>query len=72
MTKKEIIQKNIELTFDFINYLIEHPHIAEQLPNKCEIEFIESNFSHLKEKSLEKKKLIKVSHTFDIVGSSKK
>ena len=69
MTKKEEVNKNIELTFAFIRQIIDNPEIAEQLPNKCEIDFIEKDFSAVIEKNLSSKQLIKVNHAFEIVSS---
>lgn len=71
MTSKEKIQKDIELTFDFIRLIIDNPKLAGQLPDKCEIEFIEKDFTSLTEKELTKKQLIKVNHTFDIIKNKK-
>jgi hypothetical protein len=67
MTKKETIRKNIELTFDFVRQLIENPKLAESLPHKCEIEFIEKDYSLHTEKELKGKKLIKVEHNFKLI-----
>ena len=71
MTNKEKIQRDIELTFDFIRLIIDNPKLAEQLPDKCEIDFIEKDFSSFTEKKLTKKQLIKVNHTFEIVNNKK-
>jgi hypothetical protein len=71
MTNKEKIQRDITLTFDFIRLIIDNPKLVDQLPNKCEIDFIEKDFSSLTEKDLTKKQLIKVHHTFEIVKNKK-
>ena len=71
MTNKETIQKNIELTFDFVRQIIDNPQLAEQLPDKCEIDFIEKDFSLKTEQELNKKQLLKVNHVFDFVGTAK-
>ena len=71
MTNREIVRKNIEMTFDFVRHLIDNPQLAEQLPDKCEIDFIESDFSLLTEKELTASKLVKVNHTFDIITKRK-
>ena len=71
MTNKETVIKNIELTFDFVRQIIDNPKIAEQLPDKCDIDFIEKNFSALSEKELNKKHLVKVNHTFEVVKNKK-
>lgn len=70
MTNKETVQKNIELTFDFVRQIINDPKLAEQLPDKCEIDFIDKDFSSHIEGDLTKKRLIKVNHNFEIVGES--
>jgi len=67
MTKKETIRKNIELTFDFVRQLINNPKLAETLPDKCEIEFIEKDYSSHTEKELKGKRLIKVQHNFELI-----
>lgn len=71
MTNKETVGKNIELTFDFVRQIIDNPKLAEQLPDKCEIDFVEKDFSSLTEKELSTKKLVKVNHTFDIIAKRK-
>ncbi|MEO8210260.1 MAG: hypothetical protein ABI840_06840 [bacterium] len=71
MTNKETVRKNIELTFDFVRQIIDEPHIAQQLPDKCDIDFIEKDFTLLSENDLKKKNLIKVNHTFEIIKNKK-
>jgi hypothetical protein len=68
MTNKETVEKNIGLTFDFIQQIINTPELVAQLPDKCEIDFIEKEFS-VTQKSASKQKLIKVKHTFEIVNN---
>ncbi len=45
MTKKEVVNHNIGLTFDFIRYLIKNPDAIKNLPNKFTIEFLENDFA---------------------------
>lgn len=71
MTNKEKIQRDIELTFDFVRQIIENQKLAEQLPSKCEIDFIEKDYTALTEKELTRKQLIKVNHTFELVKKKK-
>ena len=71
MTNKETIQKNIELTFDFVRQIIDNPQLAEQLLDNCEIDFIEKDFSLKTEQELNKKQLLKVNHVFDFVETAK-
>jgi len=66
MTSKEIINRNIGLTFDLVKYFVDHPKEIRQLPDQCEIEFIEKDFpapTHLSGKV----RLIKVSNSFEFV-----
>ncbi len=44
MTNKETITRNIGLTFDFVNYLIDNPKLSETLPDKFKLKFVESDF----------------------------
>ncbi len=37
MTNKEIVNRNIGLTFDFVKQIIDDPALAEQLPDTCGI-----------------------------------
>ena len=71
MTNRETVNKNIELTFDFVRQIIENPKLADSLPAKCEIDFIESDFSSKANKALSTKKLVKVNHTFTIISKKK-
>lgn len=68
MTNKETVRKNIELTFDFVRQITDNPDLAEMLPDKCEIDFIEKDFSSLSEKELSSRKLVKVNRTFSLVA----
>lgn len=45
MTNKETVERNIGLTFDFVNHLIENPYLVENLPEDFKLlEFIEKDF----------------------------
>lgn len=44
MTNKETITRNIGLTFDFVNHLIENPDLIQSLPDKFKLKFVESDF----------------------------
>jgi hypothetical protein len=52
MTHKEIIKRNIELTFDFVDSLIDKKNEVENLPDKFSLEFIEKDFPKSKCKQL--------------------
>lgn len=72
MTNKERTQRDIGLTFDFVRQIIDNPKLAEQLPDKCEIDFIENDFTSLTDRELTKKHLVKVHHTFEVVRNKKR
>ena len=44
MTHKETIKRNIGLTFDFVNYLIDNKSEIEKLPDDFKLTFIEKDF----------------------------
>ena len=73
MTNKETVERNIGLTFDFVNHLIDHPVIAENLPAEFKLEFIEKDFPNLEKKDqLEPdskviRKLVRVRNSFEIL-----
>lgn len=68
MTNKETINRNIELTFDFVKQIIDHPSIAEQLPDHCEKEFIEKDYPSKNHTNIDNKYLVKVKNTFEPVN----
>lgn len=72
MTNKETVERNIGLTFDFVNYLIDNPSITEDLSNNFKLEFIEKDFPNIEKKEeLEKDskitlKYVRVRNTFEL------
>lgn len=72
MTNKETIKRNIGLTFDFVNYLIDNPSLIEDLPENFKLEFIEKDFSNIEKKkdthteSNWIKKMVRVRNTFEL------
>lgn len=61
--------KNIGLTFDFVNHLIENPYLVENLPEDFKLEFIEKDFPNVEKKQREedskiKRKYIRVRNSF--------
>jgi hypothetical protein len=74
MTNKETIQRNIGLTFDFVNYLIDNKSELEKLPDNFTLEFKEKDFpklesKHVSNSSIQKteKKYVRVKNTFEVV-----
>lgn len=72
MTHKETIERNIGLTFDFVNYLIENKEEIEKLPDNFKLEFIEKDFSKIEHKLLQtttpnlQNKYVRVRNSFDV------
>ncbi len=68
MTKKETVNRNIGLTFDFVREIIKNPSIVNDLPETCEIEFIEKDFPIKNAATLNNKYIIKVKTAFEPVS----
>ena len=71
MTNKETVERNIGLTIDFVNHLIDNPSTVENLSDKFELEFIEKDLPNIqKQQSTDKSKLnrkiVRVRNTFEI------
>lgn len=72
MTNKETIERNIGLTFDFVDHLIDNPNIAENLPDIFNLDFIEKDFPNLEKKELLNsdsklnRKYVRVRNTFEM------
>ena len=72
MTNKETVERKIGLTFDYVNFLIDNPGMAENLPNKFYLEIIEKDFpraekTKLKKGSKETQKTVRVQNTFEVI-----
>lgn len=72
MTNKETVTRNLGLTFDFVNQLIDNPSQLESLPDKFKLNFVESDFNIIsqkeplrKNKRTVKEKYVKVKNTFE-------
>lgn len=66
MTNKEIVNRNIGLTFDLIRKIIENPDLADKIPDNSVIEFIEKDFEVKRKKYSRNSKLIKVKNAIEI------
>lgn len=72
MTNKESVERNIGLTFDFVNYLIDNNKEIDNLPDNFNLEFIEKDFSKIEQQKNEHKssqnlqnKYVKVRNAFE-------
>lgn len=59
MTKKEIINRNIGLTFDFVRQAIKEPALLDKIPDGSVLEFVEKDFARKENSGQGKKKLKK-------------
>jgi hypothetical protein len=71
MTNKETIERNIGLTFDFVNHLIDNKSDLEKLPDNFTVEFIEKDFPKLQRRQAShhattdtKRKYVQVRNSF--------
>jgi hypothetical protein len=55
MTQKELIERNIGLTFDFVNHLIDNKLELEKIPDNFKLEFLEKDFPKKQSLQVEKK-----------------
>lgn len=66
MTNKEIVNRDIGLTFDLIRKIIDNPDLVDKIPDNSVIEFIEKDFEVKKKSYAKNSKLIKVKNEMDI------
>jgi hypothetical protein len=68
MTKKETINRNIGLAFDFLKEINNNPAILAKVPNGSVIEFVEKDFPKKEKKKMpgQKRKYIRVKNEFEI------
>ena len=59
MTNKEIVNRDIGLTFDLIRKIIDKPDLADKIPDNSIIEFVEKDFEVKKKSYARNSKLIK-------------
>jgi len=69
MTKKEIAERNIGMTFDFIRQVVENPALAKSIADGVEIDFIDKDMP-VRGKEAKKGRRVtryKVEHVFEPV-----
>ncbi len=69
MTKKEIAERNIGMTFDFIRQVVETPELAKSIADGAEIDFIDKDMPVKGSESQKGRKVVryKVEHVFEPV-----
>ena len=74
MTNKETVDRNIGLTMDFVNYLVDNHSVAENLPESFQLEFIEKDFPNIEKnasintKPPQTREIVRVRNTFEVAG----
>lgn len=70
MTNREVVNRNLGLTFDFTKYLINNQEIINKLPDNFIIDFSDKDFikyeKNYKPIKSTKEKLFRVKRTFEI------
>jgi len=56
MTKRETINRNIGLTFDFLRQIAKDPSLLDKIPNGSTLEFVEKDFSKVEKRGKQKPK----------------
>ena len=66
MTRKEFIERNIGMTFDFVRHIIDHPESIESIPNGAVLDFIDKDMPFKMKKQDKGRKVTryKVEHVF--------
>ena len=71
MTKKETINRNIGLTFDFLRQVAIDPKLLDKIPNGSTLEFVDKDFSKTekngKSKSKARRKYMRVKSELQLV-----
>ena len=68
MTKNEIVERNISLTFDLLRQIIKDPSILNNIPNGKTFEFLQKDTPiHENKKKNKPAKYFKVQHRFEPV-----
>jgi len=68
MTNKEVVNRNIGLSFDFMKQIISNPEILEKIDNKSTIEFLQKDYSEREKiRRTIPDKFIKVKRNFEMI-----
>lgn len=68
MTKKETINRNIGLSFDFLKEILKNPALLNKIPNGATVEFVEKDFPKKETAGSQrrKRKYIRVKNEFEV------
>lgn len=67
MTKKEYIERNIGITFDFVRHVIDHPELIDTIPDGAELDFVDKDIPFKTKEQIKRKRVMryKIQHTFE-------
>lgn len=66
MTKKEIIDRNITLAFDFVRQIIDNPKLLDDIKDKDIVEFVETDRPIIEKRGRRRaKKFYRVHRSFE-------
>ncbi|MBI3584381.1 MAG: hypothetical protein HY096_10600 [Nitrospinae bacterium] len=70
MTKREYVERNIGMTFDFIRQLIDCPEMIESIPDNTELYFIDKDMPLKTKERIRRQRVTqyKVEHVFEPIG----
>jgi hypothetical protein len=70
MTKRELVNKNIGITFDFLRYIVDHPEMLDSIPNGAELSFIDKDMPVPSEETKKSGRVMryKVGHIFEPIS----
>ena len=68
MTKKEIINRNIGLSFDLLKEINDNPALLTKIPKGITLEFVEKDFPKIESKAGRRRnrKYVRVKNDFEI------
>lgn len=69
MTKKEIVERNIGITFDFVKHIVDHPEVIDTIVGGAEIDFIDKDMPSKVREPIRRKKVARyrVEHRFEAI-----
>ena len=68
MTNKEIVNRNIGLTFDFVRQIIDNPDLIDELDDNATIEFLQKDYPETKNvDDVVADKYIRIKRSFELL-----
>jgi len=73
MTNKENVERNIGLTFDLVNHMIDNPDSLDKIPDNAAIQFVEKDFPAIEavdssKRKVQKSKKVRVRNSFELTS----